>query len=65
MKADLAMCNKRYGTYGSAQILETLLMGMPVPNFIEKIEDGLLGKLSSGFGFFGGVGSAKPSDPKG
>ena len=65
MKADIALCNKKYGTYGCAQILETLLMGMPVPNFMEKIEDGLIGKLSSGFGLFGGGNATKPSHPKG
>jgi len=65
LKADIALCNKKYGTYGCAQFLETLFMGMPVPNFMEKIEDGLIGKLSSGFGLFGGGGAAKPSHPKG
>jgi len=64
LKADIALCNKKYGTYGCAQFLETLFMGMPVPNFMEKIEDGLIGKLSSGFGLFGGGGAAKPSHPK-
>ena len=51
-----------YSGLGFMQILENLFIGLPVPNFIRHHEEGLMGKLSSGFGLFGG--GTKKSEPK-
>ena len=45
----------RYGDLSFSLIIENLFSGLPLPNFMKHHAEGLMGKLSSGFGLFGGA----------
>ena len=63
LKSDIISCQKRFGQFGMVQILEHLFIGLPQPNFMDHHEAGLIGRLTSGFGFFGN--QSAPKTPKG
>ena len=52
----------RYGDLSFSLIIENLFSGLPLPNFMKHHAEGLMGKLSSGFGLFGGAQEKTISD---
>ncbi len=63
MRDDVERCRKRFGSFGIASIVDAILVGLPNPDFLEHHEAGLIGRLTSGFGFFGS--QSEPKTAKG
>ena len=64
LKKDILKCIRRFGDFGMAPVVENLFVGLPLPNFLQQHEAGLMGKLASGLGGFFGSKPA-PSTPRG
>ena len=60
--ANINDMKSRYGDLSFSLIIENLFSGLPLPNFMKHHAEGLMGKLSSGFGLFGGAQEKTISD---
>ena len=60
--ANINNMKTRYGDLSFSLIIENLFSGLPLPNFMKHHAEGLMGKLSSGFGLFGGTQEKTISD---
>ena len=60
--ANINDMKSRFGDLSYSIIIENLFGGLPLPNFMKHHAEGLMGKLSSGFGLFGGAQEKTISD---
>ena len=50
--ANINDMKSRYGDVSFSLVIENLFTGLPIPNFMKHHSEGLMGKISSGFGLF-------------